>query len=297
MNHIKTKSLVQGAMIAAMFGALSLFNTYTGGIIDIFICYFMVVPVAWYGYQYSIKENIIVTFVSMIVIFMFGVPTFIISSFSACLIGLFLGEMLKREAKKEMILLGTLIICIFNNILIYQVFSGLLGMDIVSEITEMYNEMMSLYSLPISLETLISFIPLIILLMSGLEMYVILLICQLIFMRLKIKFPENFHIATLHFSKKSGLFLGMCLVISGLLKYFQIGDVLVDYIYLLSYIGFVLEGFALGNFYAVVKQNRFIIILLFILFFIPYGTFIYLILGIVDIFSDLRRKLLYNDKM
>ena len=25
-------------------------------------------------------------------------------------------------------------------------------------------------------------------------------------MRLKIKFPENFHIATLHFSKKSGLF-------------------------------------------------------------------------------------------
>ena len=37
MGNLKTKKLVQGAMIAAIFGALSVFNTYTGSLFDIFI--------------------------------------------------------------------------------------------------------------------------------------------------------------------------------------------------------------------------------------------------------------------
>ena len=62
MNNLKTKKLVQGAMIAGLFGVIALINTYTGGFFDIFFCYGMVSPLAWYGYHYSLKDNFIVVF-------------------------------------------------------------------------------------------------------------------------------------------------------------------------------------------------------------------------------------------
>lgn len=297
MNGLKTKSMVQGAMIAALFGALSLFNTYTGGLVDIFICYFMVVPLTWYGYQYNVSSNLIVVIVSLIVIFISGMPFFFISSVASCLIGVFLGEMLKRKAKKDIILAGTLGICFVNNILIYQVFNGLLGIDMVDEITVMYNDIISLVPAfsNISLGFLLNLIPLIIFFTSVMEMYLILLICQLIFMRLRIDFPENFHIMTMHLSKKVGIILIICLLVSFIMmNVVNISNIIVEYVYFISVIILILQGYSFVNYYIAVSQKRILIIVSLILFFIPIGLFIYVMLGIVDIFSDLREKLLYN---
>lgn len=297
MNSMKTKSMVQGAMIAALFGALSLFNTYTAGFIDIFICYFMVVPLAWYGYQYDISSNFLVVVTSLIVIFITGMPYFFISSIASCFIGMFLGECLKRKAKKSTILLGTLIICFINNILIYQVFNGLLGIDMISEMTEMYNDIKAIVPMfnSISLQFILNLIPLVLLLTSVMEMYLIILICQLIFNRLKIAFPDNFHIATMHLSRNIGIILLICLLTSFiLLNVVKLNNIILEYIYLLSAIVFVLQGYSFMNYYIIVKQKKLLIIISLLLFFIPMGLFIYLILGIIDIFSDLREILLYN---
>jgi uncharacterized protein YybS (DUF2232 family) len=289
--------MVQGAMIAALFGALSLFNTYTAGFIDIFICYFMVVPLAWYGYQYDISSNFLVVVTSLIVIFITGMPYFFISSIASCFIGMFLGECLKRKAKKSTILLGTLIICFINNILIYQVFNGLLGIDMISEMTEMYNDIKAVVPMfnSISLQFILNLIPLVLLLTSVMEMYLIVLICQLIFNRLKIAFPDNFHIATMHLSRNIGIILLICLLTSFiLLNVVKLNNIILEYIYLLSAIVFVLQGYSFMNYYIIVKQKKLLIIISLLLFFIPMGLFIYLILGIIDIFSDLREILLYN---
>lgn len=297
MNSMKTKSMVQGAMIAALFGALSLFNTYTAGFIDIFICYFMVVPLAWYGYQYDISSNFLVVVTSLIVIFITGMPYFFISSIASCFIGMFLGECLKRKAKKSTILLGTLIICFINNILIYQVFNGLLGIDMIREMTEMYNDIKAVVPMfnSISLQFILNLIPLVLLLTSVMEMYLIILICQLIFNRLKIAFPDNFHIATMHLSRNIGIILLICLLTSFiLLNVVKLNNIILEYIYLLSAIVFVLQGYSFMNYYIIVKQKKLLIIISLLLFFIPMGLFIYLILGIIDIFSDLREILLYN---
>lgn len=297
MNRINTKSVVLGAMIAALFGMLSLFNTYTGGMIDILICYFMVIPVAWYGYQYSIKMNTLVVFASMIVVFMFGTPFFVISSFSALVIGLFLGEMIKRGSKKEIILLGTFFICFLNNILIYQVFSGLLGMDIVNEITVMIHDIQTIYPAiqNISIDIIMNIVPMILLIMSILEMYVIILICQLVFMRLKIEFPSNFHIATLHFSKRTGFILVVVMFVSYVcIRFLNMNFIILKYINLLSQLAFILQGFSFMNLYAVMKRSRWIVLVSFVMLFIPICHIMFTILGMLDIFSDLRRNLLYN---
>ena len=183
MGRTHTKMMVQGAMIAAIFGALSIINTYTGSLFDIFICYGMVVPIVWYGYTYDIKHNIIVCLVSMFVIMIMGLPFFIISSISSCLIGLFIGEALKRNAKKEIILLGTFVVTMLNNVMIYEVFAQLLQIDLVSELTLMYQELIHIlptFSQTVTLDMILSLIPIVLIIMSVMEMYVIVLICQLV---------------------------------------------------------------------------------------------------------------------
>lgn len=295
MNRNKTRSVVDGALIAALFGVFSIFNTYTGGLIDIILCYIMVVPLAWYGYKYSLKENIIVAIVSMIIVVLFGVPYFIISSVASCLSGLFLGECLKKEYSKQTMMLGTLVISIINNILIYEVFNGLLGIDLVSEVEEFYNTLTNMININISLSTMLSLIPLVIIITSVLEMYVILLICQVIFYRLRIKFPNDFHISSLHFSKKVGVILTLG-VLLGVVSTHLMGysNIIIQYIYLICMFAFMVEGFAFGNYYCIISHKPIYILILFLIFIIPYGIYIYILLGFIDIFSDLRVKVLYN---
>lgn len=140
MGNVKIRKMVQGAMIGAIFGALSIFNTYTGSMFDIFICYGMVIPLVWYSYTYRLQDGLLVSLIAMIVIMITGLPFFAISSFSSCLIGVFLGEALKRQASRSVLFLGTLSLTFFNNILLYEVFAGLLNMDLIGEMKDVYDD-------------------------------------------------------------------------------------------------------------------------------------------------------------
>lgn len=298
MGKTNTKKMVQGAMIAAIFGALSLLNTYTGSMFDIFICYVMVIPLVWYGYTYTLKDNAIVCVVAMIVIAMMGLPFFIISSISSCLAGLFIGEALKRQAKKETILLGTLVVTFLNNILIYEVFSGLLGIHFMAEMEEMYMTMIqpiTALSQKISLDFFLSMAPLVILLTSVMEMYVILLLCQITLTRLNIQFPGSFHIATMHLSRKTGLILAVLLFGSYVVQNF-IGyqSVYLSYAYTIAVVTFALQGLSFLSWLLIIKEKPRWMILVFIGILIPMVNSLYVVVGIIDIFSDLRANLLYN---
>lgn len=299
MGHTHTKRMIQGAMIAALFGVLSLINTYTGSLFDIFICYGMVVPLVWYGYTYSIKDNVIVCIVSMIVIAMVGLPFFVISSFSSCLTGLFIGEALKRELSKGKILLGTFIVMLMNNILLYEVFAGLLQMDIADEMTLMYQEIVAVMpqiAQTVSLDMVISIIPIVLIIMSVMEMYVVILICQLTLSRLKVQFPGNFHLATMHLSEKTGLIVAGFMFSSYLLQNFMnVESIYLTYIYVLGVFTFALQGLSFVLLFLIMKQKRGLVILAFLALFIPMVSTIYVVVGIIDIFSDLRRNLLYNN--
>lgn len=297
MGHTNTKRMVQGAMIAALFGALSLINTYTGSLFDIFICYGMVIPIVWYGYTYDIKSNIIVCIVSMFVIMMMGLPFFIISSFSSCLAGLFIGEALRRKAKKETILLGTFGVSLLNNVLIYEVFSGLLDVDLVSEMTSMYQGMVEVvpdFAQVISLDMTLSLIPIVLILTSAMEMYLILLLCQLILTRLKVEFPGSFHLSTFHMSKKTGMLLVILTIGAFILQKLLSFHIYLEYIYILGVLAFGLQGCSFISFYCIVNHHSGLMFLAFFGIFIPYVHTLYPIVGILDIFSDLRKNILYN---
>lgn len=293
MNTIKTKKLVQGAMIAGLFGVIALINTYTGGFFDIFFCYGMVSPLAWYGYHYSLKDNFIVVLASMFVVMIVSSPFFIISSLSACLSGVLIGELLKRKANKGFMFLGVFLVNLLNNLMIYEVFAGVLGVDLVSEMTLIYNEV-SAFLPYLSLDRVLALCPLILVMTSFLEMYVIVVLTQLILRRLKVEFPGTFHIAFMHLPKIAGIILIGILILSFIMQsVFGIDHYLIMYAYLLSYLVLMVQGLSFISYVLIVKRKYKYMFLAF-LGAIVFHMF-YLIIGIYDIFSDLRKNILYNE--
>ncbi|MCD7893976.1 MAG: YybS family protein [Erysipelotrichaceae bacterium] len=297
MGQTNTKRLVQGAMIASIFGVLSLLNTYMGGMIDVLICYVMVVPIVWYGYTYSIKDNIIVCIAAMIVIALMGLPFFVISSFSSCVAGIFIGEALKRKSSKGTILCGSFIVMFMNNILIYKVFSGLLGMNIADELSEVY-EMIHPLMPSLSLNTVLSIEPIFLIVMSAMETYVILLFCQLALSRFKIEFPGSFHIASMHLNYKWGMILLVVLIISYIsINILHMNYMIFRYVYTLSFLIFMIEGLAFLCWILTVLEKPKLMILAFIGILLPYVQYIYGVLGVIDILTNLRYNIYHRKGM
>ena len=121
------------------------------------------------------------------------------------------------------------------------------------------------------------------------------MLCQIVLSRFKIKFPGSFHIAMLHFGYKTGVFLAIIMFGSYLLKSFtDIESVYLSYAYTLTTLAFAVEGLAFFTWLTILKKKPKLMILVFIGIFIPLVNTFYVIVGIVDIFSDLRGNLLYN---
>ena len=55
MNREKTKQIVTGAFMAALFGVLSVVNVYTGTMFDIIFIYLMTVALAYYTFKFNAK--------------------------------------------------------------------------------------------------------------------------------------------------------------------------------------------------------------------------------------------------
>lgn len=292
MNTKHTKKIVQGATIAALCGILSILNTYTGGFFDLFIYYFIVIYIAWYGYQYRLKDTALVFLCSLIVVFFTGIPTFIIQTFAYGLIGIFIGEALQRKVSGTWLLLGTFVLCLLNNVMIYTVLSALFEIDLIGEMTLLYNELTQLTHVDISLQLFLSFIPLVLAILSVLETYVIHLLCQLVFRKLKIDYPKSFHISQLKMPYSVGLillaFIGIGVV---LLRFVKTANIFGQYCLFIGLIGLMVQGYALLNYFAIVKNLRYFIILGVFLFFIPLGIYIYIILGFLDIFTPVRNHI------
>ena len=72
MNREKTKQMVIGALMAAVFGVLSVINVYTGTMFDILFIYLMTVALAYYTFRFNEKMAFLVWLTSTVVLFMTG---------------------------------------------------------------------------------------------------------------------------------------------------------------------------------------------------------------------------------
>lgn len=143
MNTKKIKPLVQGAMLAALYGVLAIVNIYTGSMFDVLLTYIMVLPMSYYAREYSLKYSLLVVFASGILLFMVGELFFLFFSIPTLLMGVFYGESLKRKLSNQITSIGLLCISAVKNFFVFFIFGNLLGISLWKESMEIYQDIIS----------------------------------------------------------------------------------------------------------------------------------------------------------
>ena len=293
---MKTNKLVQGALIAALFGVLAVLNTMTGTMFDFLIGYGMAIPMAIYSYKTGLKEALMTSLASMVIAFLFGTLSYVLIVLSSLGMGTVVGLCLKNKAKKETMLVLGATFFFLSDFLYFYIFSGVLGINLIAESKEMYNQIIAVVpslSNVFTFQNFYNLIPLFILIMSFLQSYLVMMLCALFFKRLRIPFDMSIHIATFRFSPKMGYILAIMLAGSMIARQYFGNVVIVQYLYFISILGFMVDGLAFLSFYLIIRNHGRYSNLLIFLVFIPFLQSLLVILGIIDIFVEIR-QILYN---
>jgi len=293
---MKTNKLVQGALIAALFGVLAVLNTMTGTMFDALIGYGMAIPMAIYSYKTGLKEALMTSLASMVIAFLFGTLSYVLIVLSSLGMGTVVGLCLKNKAKKETMLVLGATFFFLSDFLYFYIFSGVLGINLLTEAKEMYNQIIAavpFISNAFTFQDFYNIIPLSILVMSFLQSYLVMMLCALFFKRLRIPFDMSIHIATFRFSPKMGYILAIMLAGSMMARQYFGNVVIIQYIYFISILGFMVDGLAFLSFYLIIRNHGRYSNLLIFLVFIPFLQPLLVILGIIDIFVEIR-QILYN---
>ena len=147
----------------------------------------------------------------------------------------------------------------------------------------------------ISLSQFLNLIPMMILLLSVMECYVMLGITQIVMLRLKVPFPANFHIATFNMGKPFAIMAAIVFGISMFyLQKYQLKNQVANYLYYGSFLLFAVQGMSFLAFMMLCYNHPKMPALLFILFFIPMVAQLYALIGAFDVFTGARQRL-YNN--
>ncbi len=231
---MKTNKLVQGALIASLFGVLAVLNTMTGTMFDSLIGYGMAIPMAIYSYKTGLKEALMTSVASMVIAFLFGTLSYVLIVLSSLGMGTVVGLCLKNKAKKETMLVLGATFFFLSDFLYFYVFSGVLGINLIAESKEMYNQIIAVVpslSNAFTFQNFYNLIPLSILIMSFLQSYLVMMLCALFFKRLRIPFDMSIHIATFRFSPKIGYILAIMLAGSMIARQYFGNVVIVQYLF------------------------------------------------------------------
>ena len=234
---MKTNKLVQGALIASLFGVLAVLNTMTGTMFDSLIGYGMAIPMAIYSYKTGLKEALMTSVASMVIAFLFGTLSYVLIVLSSLGMGTVVGLCLKNKAKKETMLVLGATFFFLSDFLYFYIFSGVLGINLLTESKEMYNQIIAVVpslSNVFTFQNFYNLIPLFILIMSFLQSYLVMMLCALFFKRLRIPFDMSIHIATFRFSPKMGYILAIMLAGSMIARQYFGNVVIVQYLYFIS---------------------------------------------------------------
>ena len=296
MQFNKTKKLVDGAIIAAIFGALFLVDLYLGGIFGYYLSLILPVLIVWYGERYDFKDMMALVVAVLCV-------TFFITSFmnlyyavSSLLAGIVIACCIKKKTSSTTIFFSTTTIMLISNILLYTVFAGIFDMDLIGELTEIYQQLSLFLSRYLSegtfmtLDQLLQYAPLFILMIAIVEAYLILLFMSLILPRLKVNFDYQFNFLLMSCPK---LILILTLIFI-VLAYVFPQYILIKYLDVIFKAIIVLQGFTCVALYCSLHRQLLFYILVTVLMLVPYAWPIYGIVGVIDILIGLKAKFMYN---
>lgn len=142
MNREKTKQIVTGAFMAALFGVLSVVNVYTGTMFDIIFIYLMTVALAYYTFKFNAKMAVLVLFTSTFILFLTGELFFTLYSFFTLPLGILYIYCLKKNIDGKWILR---VYSMLKNFVVLFLLNSLLGLNTFTDAKDIYYSIVGLF--------------------------------------------------------------------------------------------------------------------------------------------------------
>lgn len=142
MNREKTKQIVTGAFMAALFGVLSVVNVYTGTMFDIIFIYLMTVALAYYTFKFNEKMAVLVLFTSTFILFLTGELFFTLYSFFTLPLGILYIYCLKKKIDGKWILR---VCSMLKNYIVLFLLNSLLGLNTFTDAKDIYYSIVGLF--------------------------------------------------------------------------------------------------------------------------------------------------------
>lgn len=144
MNREKTKQIVTGAFMAALFGVLSVVNVYTGTMFDIIFIYLMTVALAYYTFKFNAKMAVLVLFTSTFILFLTGELFFTLYSFFTLPLGILYIYCIKKNIDGKWILR---VYSMLKNFVVLFLLNSLLGLNTFTDAKDIYYSIVGLFPL------------------------------------------------------------------------------------------------------------------------------------------------------
>ena len=142
MNREKTKQIVTGAFMAALFGVLSVVNVYTGTMFDIIFIYLMTVALAYYTFKFNEKMAVLVLFTSTFILFLTGELFFTLYSFFTLPLGILYIYCTKKKIDGKWILR---VYSMLKNYIVLFLLNSLLGLNTFTDAKDIYYSIVGLF--------------------------------------------------------------------------------------------------------------------------------------------------------
>lgn len=145
---MKTKEIVEGALVSAIICAFMLVNLQLGGILG-YVIFLLPLPLMYFTFKYGFKHGLVPLFSSVILVFMFSSLTLSLITFLQSALGIVYGEGLRKKESSTILLLKTILFSISIQLISTVLLSKLFGYDINDDI-DMLVQTMSLLDLKLA---------------------------------------------------------------------------------------------------------------------------------------------------
>ena len=297
----QVNQITEGAMIVALIGSVLILDRYFAGLIESFFFWLIPIPLAVYAVKHGFRNTLVVTAALIIVAFMLATWQMFVLVIFSVMTGIIYGSFVRKDYRVLIVITLTFLVTYSYQYLSTYLLASFFNYSLDAEIEELANLFLYLpqiYRLipNIDKNQLLSFfrllMPIVILIISAVQTYLTHILTSLILLRLQIKKVVIVPLNALKISKSTGL-VALIIMIGGYWLYAlnmnNNSGAFFLIIALFNTMLFLTFGMVLVNIYSASRNNVILpFVSVFLLFLAPY---IIIILGIIDVFTNIREML------
>ena len=296
MKKTKTQEIVFGAAMLSIYALIMLLDRYSGGMLYMLFYYFLPLPFMMYGLKFGTGMYGALTFGSIVLGFIFGLPETAFFGVTAILVSYILVSSIQKQWTGTKTMLFVMCATVLSQIASVTIFSSLFGYNLAEEIdyiiTTVNDIACQLQYLTITIEesrvkVIFAFSTI---LLGCIEAFVFMTFADLILLRMKIARVPKFSILQLRIPK----IIGILFIVVIFLQTKYASDFFL-FIFLGLWMMILAQGLSYCFFInAVLIRKPILNSLAFLGCFLPVFNYFITGMGLIDIFSSNRKKIMYN---